>query len=186
MNSKSVLRLAAMGVIAIGVLAVAFLSFQVLGPRTQIPDSTDAVLLFAGGDGERLPAAVDFAQDRNIDTLLISTGNSEWIGASAIREFCGSDPSDLDDLEVVCFEAVVDDTAGEASEFSMLAAERGYTSLVVASSDYHVSRASMRVRQCFEGEVGQLPIDSDSGLSRFGHEFFGLVESSLLDRACLG
>lgn len=55
--------------------------------------------------------------------------------------------------KVVCFRPDPYDTRGEAETFTRLATRRGWHSVVVVSSRYHVVRARMLFERCFDGTV---------------------------------
>jgi uncharacterized SAM-binding protein YcdF (DUF218 family) len=54
---------------------------------------------------------------------------------------------------VVCFHPDPYSTRGEAEAFSRLAAKRGWRSVVVVSSRYHLVRARMLFERCYDGQV---------------------------------
>ncbi len=56
-------------------------------------------------------------------------------------------------VRVLCFHPHPYDTRGEAEGFARLAVARGWTSVVVVSSRYHIARASMLFERCFGGTV---------------------------------
>jgi uncharacterized SAM-binding protein YcdF (DUF218 family) len=53
----------------------------------------------------------------------------------------------------VCFTAVPFSTRGEARTVSRLARERGWRSVVVVTSTFHVTRARMLFRRCYRGPL---------------------------------
>ena len=167
--------------LALGAIGGAALTLRILRPSTSAPVDAEAVLLFAGGEGERAAGAVEIATAQGIPTLIVSVGNGNWEGSEEFLALCDAE---IDGLDVVCFSPEVDDTAGEAARMVEIAIERGYTSLIAATSDYHVSRAALRVRQCFDGQVGQFPIEIGATRNEFFHEFFGLIEALAIDRSC--
>ena len=111
---------------------------------------------------------------------MVSTGVGDWVGAQARRDLCNAG---LGDVEVICFEPVPDDTAGEAAIFTDVLEQHELDSAIVVTSNYHASRAALRVRQCFSGRVGVQPADSDRTISNITHEFFGILELSIWDRS---
>jgi uncharacterized SAM-binding protein YcdF (DUF218 family) len=54
---------------------------------------------------------------------------------------------------VVCFTAVPFSTVGEARTVTQLAHERGWKSVVVVTSTFHVTRADMLFHRCFHGHL---------------------------------
>lgn len=164
-----------------GFVGVVFLLTLILRPPSEVPPNTDAVVVFAGGEGERLPAALDLIEREQISNLLISTGVGDGPGAQERRDLCRTG---IDGVEVVCFEPSPDDTAGEAAEFGRIASANRLTNVVVVTSSYHVARAAMRLEQCFAGEVGAYPAVADRTFLNISHELLGLIELSLWDRSC--
>jgi uncharacterized SAM-binding protein YcdF (DUF218 family) len=55
--------------------------------------------------------------------------------------------------KVLCFEAVPFSTRGEARTVARLAHERGWRSIVVVTSRFHVTRAHMLFRRCYGGRL---------------------------------
>jgi uncharacterized SAM-binding protein YcdF (DUF218 family) len=53
----------------------------------------------------------------------------------------------------VCFTAVPFSTVGEARTVTRLAHERGWNSIVVVTSTFHVTRADMLFHRCFHGRL---------------------------------
>jgi uncharacterized SAM-binding protein YcdF (DUF218 family) len=54
---------------------------------------------------------------------------------------------------VVCFEPVPFSTQGEARTVARLARERGWSSVVVVTSRFHVTRAKLLFRRCWHGPL---------------------------------
>jgi uncharacterized SAM-binding protein YcdF (DUF218 family) len=57
---------------------------------------------------------------------------------------------------VVCFEAVPFSTRGEARTVAHLASVRHWRSLVVVTSQFHVTRATLLFRRCWHGPLAVL------------------------------
>lgn len=173
-------RIAA-ALVLLAALALIRISAMILSPSTGSPTEVDAVILLAGGEGERLSRALEVLNDQANAVLAISTGNRQWEGWSEIEPLCEG----LTKLEVICVTAEPDSTAGEALAMSALAEERGWRSLAVVTSDYHLHRATLRFRQCFDGEVVPVAAKSTRRLSLIVHEVLGTIEATALDRSCL-
>jgi uncharacterized SAM-binding protein YcdF (DUF218 family) len=155
------------------VLALAVVALNVrlfVFPASSTPAHADAVVVLAGGDGERLDHGLQLMADGVADTLVVSTGPDE---------LCGSDPA----YEVVCFLPQPDDTRGEAQAIGRLAEERGWDHLVLVTSDYHATRAGVLVGRCFAGDLDVSPAASHKApLSLFAaitHEWGGLIETAV-------
>ncbi len=76
-------------------------------------------------------------------TLVISDGRAPgWVEAN---ELCAS--------AAVCFRPDPYSTQGEARWIATEAGRRGWDSIVVVTSTYHVRRARMVVERCYEGRL---------------------------------
>ena len=113
------------------VVAVALVALNLrlfLFPSTSTPAHADAVVVLAGGDGERLDKGLELVRDGVAPNLVVSTGPDE---------LCGTQH----DFEVYCFLPDPDDTRGEAEAIGRIAAREGWHHLVLVTSDYHATRA---------------------------------------------
>jgi DUF218 domain len=107
----------------------------------------DALVVFAGGRGERLSKAVALLQQGAAPVLVISNGRDpRWPAANRL---CASRQR----FEVVCPRPDPDTTRGEARMVRDLAARRGWRSVVVVTSTYHARRARLLLGRCFDGEL---------------------------------
>jgi uncharacterized SAM-binding protein YcdF (DUF218 family) len=78
------------------------------------------------------------------DTLVISDGlDPGWVEAVAL---CKS-------RRAICFTPDPYSTQGEARWIAQEAKERGWDSVVVVTSSYHVRRSRMIVERCFHGDL---------------------------------
>ena len=57
---------------------------------------------------------------------------------------------------MLCFEAVPFSTQGEAETVARLARARGWSSVVVVTSTFHVTRAHMLFRRCYHGRLAMV------------------------------
>lgn len=90
-------------------------------------------------------------------------------------------------FEVVCFTAEPFSTRGEARMVAQLAAARGWNTLLVVTSDYHVRRARLLFGRCYGGRLVVVGAPSGYGLDVVltdVHEAAGLLYSTLLARSC--
>jgi uncharacterized SAM-binding protein YcdF (DUF218 family) len=118
-----------------------------LWPETDSPVRADAVVVLAGGQGERLTKALELIHADTAPTLVIGNGDDpKWAEANRL---CSGTSS----FEVICFRPDPDNTRGEARVLGSLAERRGWQSLVVVTSTYHVTRARLLVRRCFAGKT---------------------------------
>lgn len=117
--------------------------------ETGAPAHADAVVMLSG-DPERLPTAERLIREHVAPVLVISsvTETPDWRTAKALCR-AGS----YEGATVLCPEARPYSTQGEAETFSRLAEQRGWTSLVVVSSVYHLTRASVLFHRCYAGKL---------------------------------
>src|SRR4029453_7455561 len=93
---------------------------------------------------------------------------------------CAREPTDF---EVICFTADPFTTRGEAQVGARLAAARGWTKLLVVTSDYHVRRARLLFSRCFDGSLVVVGAPSNGGpaiLLPAPHEGAGLFYAGLV------
>lgn len=101
-------------------------------------------MVLSGGRGHRLAEGRRLIARGVSDTLVISDGRDEgWDGANRL---CRSG-------RAICFEPDPYSTQGEARWIAREAEERGWDSVVVVTSRYHVPRTRMIVGRCFKGDL---------------------------------
>ena len=161
------------GLVVIVVLALGLVALNLrlfVWPASSTPAHADAVVVLAGGDGERLDKGLELVRAGVAPTLVVSTG-PDWLCANQY------------DFEVYCFLPHPDDTRGEAESIGRLASRRGWHHLVLVTSDYHATRAHLLVDRCFSGTVDVTAAHSRKGpislLWAIGHEWGGLAEAAL-------
>jgi uncharacterized SAM-binding protein YcdF (DUF218 family) len=159
-------------VLAVGIVALNLRLF--VYPASSTPEHADAVVVLAGGNGERLDRGLELVRDGVAPNLVVSTGPDELC---ATRH----------DFEVYCFLPDPDDTRGEAEAVGRIAAQQGWRHLVLVTSDYHATRARLLLDRCFPGTVDVVTAHSGKGplslLWAITHEWGGLVEAEL-HRSC--
>ena len=108
---------------------------------------SDAIVVLSGGRNSRLDPALALIRERVAPVLVISDGlDPLWPKANRL---CRRGAS----FRVICFTPDPDSTRGEAEAVAALAARRGWRSLVVVTSTYHVTRARLLFRRCFRGRL---------------------------------
>ena len=118
----------------------------VLRPVQQNPRHADAVVVLAG-DHLRLGKALELMTRRVAPTLVISDGlapgwrEANWLCRGRAR------------FRVVCFRPDPYSTRGEARAVARLAAARGWRSVLVVTSTYHVTRARLLFDRCTQARV---------------------------------
>jgi uncharacterized SAM-binding protein YcdF (DUF218 family) len=150
-------------------------------PRSDRPGRADAVVLFAGGRGERLAAAVDLMERGAAPTLVVSNGlDPSWPAANRI---CGEPQP----FRVLCPRPDPDTTLGEARMTAALAAARGWRSLVLVTSTYHARRAGLLLDRCTDAGVTVVPASPRQSWPRtwwLAAAEWPALGRALLDRGC--
>jgi uncharacterized SAM-binding protein YcdF (DUF218 family) len=124
---------------------VACLVLFVWPPAESKPPRHADVVVVLSGDTKRLPPALELVRKGVAPVLAISTveRTRHWREA---RRLCTA--GRYGRARVVCFDAVPFSTQGEARTIARLARERGWRSVVVVTSTFHVTRADMLFRRC--------------------------------------
>ena len=116
------------------------------------PRRTDAVVVLAGDADHRVPRGLELVRNGVAPRLLLSREPGEkW---ARWRRLCGR-PA------VTCFTADPYSTQGEAEAVGRLAARRGYRSVAVVTSRYHVFRSRLLFERCLDGRVSVVGADYD-------------------------
>jgi uncharacterized SAM-binding protein YcdF (DUF218 family) len=143
------------------------------------PDSdslrhADAVVVLAGGDGERLDRGLALVRDGVAPTLVASTGPNR---------LCSYEQT----FRVICFVPDPNNTRGEVEAVARIAKEHGWKRIVLVTSTYHVTRARLLLDRCYAGTVEVSPASPHEGvfgwLASITHEWGGLAEA-LVHRDC--
>ena len=99
------------------------------------------MIVLSGGREHRLAEGRRLVAAGVADTLVISDGRAAgWVEGN---ELCETD--------AVCFLPDPYSTQGEARWIAAEAERRGWDSIVVVTSTYHVRRARVVVERCYEG-----------------------------------
>jgi uncharacterized SAM-binding protein YcdF (DUF218 family) len=120
--------------------------------ESSAPAHADVVVVLSG-DKRRLPPALELIRRGVAPVLALSTvqRTKHWPEAEQLcrtRRYA--------DARVVCFTAVPFSTEGEARTVARLARARGWRSVVVVTSTFHVTRAGLLFRRCFAGRLAVL------------------------------
>lgn len=151
--------LPALTVVAFGLVAFAGLTYSwFISPDVDQPQQADAIIMHGGGRGERLALALDLV-DQDLAPVLVLVNGMQW---SKGIDLC---LSDSEPVEIVC-PGNVQNTRGEAREIRDLAEERGWDTIILVSSDYHIRRASTLVSRCVDGTVYRVAADNPFPLDR--------------------
>ena len=166
--------------ILIGAVAVAGLGLflSVVRPPTATDPTGDAVVVHAGGRGERLRRALEMMETGAAPTLVIMGGSVDhW---PAAQRLCGQ----TSPFEVLCPDPVPGTTLGEARALSELVSARGWNSVVAITSDYHLRRAHFLDRKCnpdlvVHGVAASSELPPASWLASVAREVIALMEAAV-------
>lgn len=140
--------------------------FVLVHPKLDKPTRVDAVLVLGPPqvDG-RVDEAIALAHAAYAKTVVVSTPSGLRYG---LRRTCADTDAGI---EVICFRPDPPTTQGEAQEIGRLAKDRGWTSILVVTSTYHISRARLIVNRCMDGTVGMLAAPGKPGLRKWAYEY---------------
>ena len=133
---------------AFGAWAV-MVGFLFVRPARDHPRRVDAIAVLSGDLKHRLPTALALAREGVARILVVSDG--ERSSFAPARELC-EHPA-RQSFRVVCFRPSPFSTRGEARGLREMIARRGWHSLLVVTSTFHVYRARMLFERCLEGSA---------------------------------
>ena len=111
----------------------------------------DAIVVLCGEHDGREDYGLALARAGYADTVLISDPYWPRTPEDALMDrVCGDPPPGI---EVRCLRPAPSTTRGEAMITARLAAERGWSRIIVVSWRFHLVRARYIFRQCFGGEL---------------------------------
>jgi uncharacterized SAM-binding protein YcdF (DUF218 family) len=139
------------------------------------------IVLGPGRNGERIEKALELMRSGASNVLVVSEGNgAAW---RRVADVCTRPTS----FQIVCFRATPYTTRGEAQIASRLATARGWGEIAVVTSTYHITRARMLWRRCYDGELRMISAGRGGNpgewIASVLHEWGGLAEA-LLQREC--
>jgi hypothetical protein len=151
-------------------------------PRVDRPVPSDAILVLGPPlVDDRLDTALGLAEAHYAGTVVISIG---WAKGRQRVPACANDnPS----YQVICFQPDPTTTRGEAEEIGSLARARGWHSVLVVTSKYHVSRARLIVKRCMPGTVRMVAAPGKPSLADWAYQFgyqTGGFAKAFLHRSC--
>lgn len=112
------------------------------------PARADAIVALTGPSAERVNAAVRLLEQDKGQRVLISGVNRE-VRRQELRALTPGSNRLFNCCVDLGFEA--EDTTGNAQEIAAWAAAKGYDSLIVVTSDYHMPRALTEIRAAAPG-----------------------------------
>lgn len=141
----------------------------------------DAIVVLGGEHDGREQYGLDLAEQGIADTVLMS--NPYSADNKTMAKFCDGD---TDPVTVICFQPSPSTTAGEAMAVRDLAAQNGWTSVLVISWRYHLPRARYIFGQCFDGTTVMRAVPRDYPYSLLDWEFVYLYQYGGFVRALTG
>lgn len=178
---RNAARIVLLSVVALVIFALATARLFVW-PPAGAPSRADAVVMFAGGRGERLARAERLMADGLAPNLVVPNGTMpEW---PAGNQACSGDRP----YEVFCPVPDPDSTQGEARAIAALAEARGWTRVIVVTSSYQVTRADLLLGRCFDGEIRTVrahpELSTFAWAERIGHEWLAWTRTMTIERGC--
>lgn len=150
-------------------------------PSLDRPQHADAVIVLAGDRKPRLDRGLELIRAGVSSTLVISDGlDPLWPAANRLCAHGG------EGFRVVCVRPEPYSTRGEARGFARLAREHGWASVVIVTSTFHVTRARLLFRRCFDGRVQGVGAHASFRRSHFNYvsEVGKLLVQVVLVRGC--
>jgi uncharacterized SAM-binding protein YcdF (DUF218 family) len=140
--------------IALGILAGAWLIaclvlFVCPSAETGAPARADAVVVLSGSAARLAPALALIR--RHVAPVLALSSVSLTPKWRAARRLCRA--GTYESARVLCFLARPYSTRGEARTVSELARQRGWHSIVVVSSTFHLTRVDLLFDRCYHGRL---------------------------------
>jgi uncharacterized SAM-binding protein YcdF (DUF218 family) len=177
------LRLA-LALVLVAAVALGGLTFRLfVFPATDEPGRADAVVVFAGGDGERQAEGLRLVRQGVAPVLVISDGGEPDAPRARL---CRQPPAGV---RLYCFTPDPATTRCEARRFAELAGRQGWRSLVLVTSTYHVLRAGLLLERCHDARVRRVgtPLRNDHSWEtgkQLAGEWLALGAVLTLQRSC--
>jgi uncharacterized SAM-binding protein YcdF (DUF218 family) len=161
--------------LAIGVVGMAMV--VAMWPRDDTPRDPDAIVVLGGAGRERTELGIELRERFRVPLVLSS---SAIVFGHELGLECRED--------VICLEPDPETTAGEARSIAVLADERGWSHVTVATSRFHSTRARVLFRQCLGDRVTVIGApqrdDQVITLRRRLNEILGTIAAWTFARAC--
>jgi len=170
------------GFVLLTVGLVAVTTRTVMFPREDPPSSADTIVVLGGlGSAAVVQEALDLAKAGYSDHVLISDA---FGGDTRPANLCARDPAvPGTSIDVECFDPHPTSTRGEAEAIAAFASAQGWSSVIVVTSSYHVSRARLQISRCYSGTLAVIgavqPMDSAKWAYQFGYQSAGFIKAWL-------
>jgi uncharacterized SAM-binding protein YcdF (DUF218 family) len=173
--------------LVLGVLVAAWLVacavlFVWPAAETGAPAHADAVVVLSGS-ATRLPPAEALIRQGVAPVLALSSvrRSPRW---KAAHRLCNA--GTYRSARVLCFEAHPYSTRGEAETVARIAARRGWRSIVVVSSTFHLTRAKLLFERCLHDHLSFVgaPTTWWRLPQEWAYETGKLLVQALFERSC--
>jgi uncharacterized SAM-binding protein YcdF (DUF218 family) len=172
--------------LAVGALLVAWLvvGYLVIADPTvnHPPRHADAVVVLGPPHNNgRVDTALSLIRQHVAANLVVSV-TSDW--QRRTTPLC---TAPQDGFSVTCFTPHPATTRGEAEHVRDLARQHGWTSVVVVTSTYHVSRARMIFDRCFDGSLYMVAARRGISVFAWAHQYLyqtGAYVKAVLQPGC--
>jgi DUF218 domain-containing protein len=156
-----------------GLVALGLWLFYFVG--TENPHHADAIVVLAG-NSKRPPKGLELLHRQVAPVLALSIPADP---GPSVRKLCRRP-------HVTCFHAEPFSTRGEAETVARLAKRRGWNSLVVVSSRYHLRRAQMLFDRCTNADLQFVPAPTSAWdyLKNLPFEIGKLTVQTVWHRGC--
>lgn len=170
-----------MAALLIGLSGLVASLLPFLRPSSDPVGPADAVVVLSGDRGDRLALGRRLVRE-GVAPVLVLAGEPDFAEADRL---CQAEVP----FEVVCLRPRPDSTRAEARAAADLATRRGWDSLVVATSEAHVSRTRLLFERCVEGNVAVVGTstryeDLRTRIRVIAHEWLGFLHASTAARQC--
>ena len=136
-------------------------------PTVNKPAKADAILVLGPPDVDgRAEAGYALARAGYANTVVVS------VESELQQQVKGACRNQNPGYQVICFRPDPGTTQGEAREIGRLAREHHWTSVIVITSTYHISRARMIVERCMPGTVLMVAAPGKPALVTWAKQFF--------------
>lgn len=146
-------------------------------PAQGMPASVSAIVMLAG-PGDRLPVALQLAQEHRAPVLVVSQGHEGWGGPCPSEKVAG--------VTIICFEPNPGNTRGEAEFAGRLAKQYHWRSIVLVTTLAQDTRARIILRRCFGGSiyVAGAPLPLHQWPGQLIYNWGALAKALILQRSC--
>lgn len=122
------------------------------------PERADAVVALTGASDARITAAMRLLESGRAERLLIS-GVNRQVTRKDIQDLTGANDATYQCCVDLGFEA--ETTLGNAQETARWAQAKGFDSLIVVTSDYHIPRALLELKGALPGvRLAAYPVET--------------------------